>query len=127
MKFTNEKLCFIYQRYLPLCCSTKLLSKSKPRSGSGFYFEFQYQNYILYKEDTHQILFGSANSFKNYCVLGHDAQTAIHACIQTDRWIFFCLFEFQAYKTGTFVKRRQFFASSLRKLCFRKYFFETLR
>ena len=41
----------------------------------------KYQNYILYIEVTHQILFGSAKSFKSYCVLGQDAQTNV----QTDR------------------------------------------
>ena len=56
------------------CRSAKFLWKSKFCSGSGlgsgswFYFGFQYQTYISYIEDTHQILFGSANSFESYCV-----------------------------------------------------------
>ena len=35
------------------------------------FFEFQYQNYILYIEDTRQILFGFANSFEGYCAYRH--------------------------------------------------------
>ena len=35
-------------------------------SASGFSCGFQYQNCILYIEDTHQILFRCANSFKSY-------------------------------------------------------------
>ena len=54
------------------CRSTKFLWKSKFRSGSGFgsgswfYFGLQYQTYISYIEDTHQIFFGSANSFETF-------------------------------------------------------------
>ena len=54
------------------CRSAKFFSKSKScsrwGSGSWFYFGFQYQTYISYIEDTHQILFGSANSFESYRV-----------------------------------------------------------
>ena len=54
------------------CRSAKFLWKSKfcseSGSGSWYYFGFQYQTYISYIEDTHQILFGSANSFESYCV-----------------------------------------------------------
>ena len=41
---------------------------SRLGSGSGFYFEFQYQNYILYIEDTHNFFFffWFANSLKNW-------------------------------------------------------------
>ena len=70
-----KKLFFIYYRYPPNLVSLAIwfLWKSKfcsgSRSGSGlwFYFGFQYQTYISYIEDTHQILFGSANSFES-CV-----------------------------------------------------------
>ena len=54
--------------------SAKFLWKSKFCSGSGsgsgswYYFGFQYQTYISYIEDTHQISFGSANSFESYWV-----------------------------------------------------------
>ena len=44
-----------------------LCSRWGSGSGSWFYFGFQYQIYISYIEDTHQILFGSANSFEIYC------------------------------------------------------------
>ena len=61
------------------CRSAKFLSKSKSCWGSGsgswFYFGFKYQTYILYVEDTRQILFGSANSFESYCVHSQDPRT----------------------------------------------------
>ena len=65
------------------CRSAKFLWKSKFCSGSGswFYFGFQYQTYISYIEDTHQISFGSANSFESYCV----HMTSSHTYVQTDR------------------------------------------
>ena len=53
IKFNTKKLCFLSK------------SESRWRSGSEFYFDFQYLDYILYVEDTHQILFGSANSFES--------------------------------------------------------------
>ena len=67
------------------------MSKSKFWSGSGlgsgswFYSEFQYQTYISYVEDTHQILFGSANSFESYCVHSQDPRTYVQPARQTDR------------------------------------------
>ena len=71
------------------CRSAKFLQKSKfcLRSGSWFYFGFQYQTYISYIEETHQILFGSANSFESYCAHSKSLCTAR----QTDGH-FFCLF-----------------------------------
>ena len=70
----------------------KFLWKSRFSSGSGsgswFYFRFQYQTYILYTEDTHQILFGSANSFESYCVHSKSPRPDR----QTYGKIFFCLF-----------------------------------
>ena len=82
------------------CRSAKLLRKSKFSSrsefgsGSWFHFRFQYQTYILYIEDTHQILFGSANSSESYCVHMKSPRTYVHPDIQTDRQteIFFGLF-----------------------------------
>ena len=52
--------------------------------------------YISYIEDTHQILFGSANSFKSYCVHMKSPRTYVHPDIQTNRQTeifvgFFCL------------------------------------
>ena len=82
------------------CRSAKFLWKSKfcsesgSGSGSWYYFGFQYQTYISYIEDTHQVLFGFANSFKSYCVHMKSPRTYVHPDIQTDRQteIFFCLF-----------------------------------
>ena len=55
------------------CRSAKFLWKSKfclgSGSGSWFYFGFPtFQTYNSYIEDTHQVLFGSVNSFESYCV-----------------------------------------------------------
>ena len=50
-------------------------------------FGFQYQTYISYIEDTHEILFGSANSFESYCV--HIKRPCTYR--QTDRRKFFLL------------------------------------
>ena len=86
------------------CRSAKFLWKSKFYSGSGsgsrswYYFGFQYQTYISYIEDTHQILFGSDNSFESYCVHMKSPRTYVHPDIQIDRQtdrqteIFFGLF-----------------------------------
>ena len=66
------------------CRSAKFLWKSKFCSESWYYFGFQYQNYISYIEDTHQILFGSANSFASYCVHMKNPRTYVHPDIQTE-------------------------------------------
>ena len=85
--FEKVMLCVLIQTHQTWCRSAKFLSKSKScsRSGSGswswFYFGFQYQTYISYIKDTHQILFGSANSFESYCV--HSKILRTHG--QTDR------------------------------------------
>ena len=77
------------------CRSAKFFSKLKSflRWGSGswlwFYFGFQYQTYILYIEDTHQILFGSANSFESYCVHMKSPRTYIQTSRYPDRRKFF--------------------------------------
>ena len=80
------------------CRSLKFLSKSKScsRSGSGswFYFGFQYQTYISYIEDIHQILFGSANSFESYCVHSKSPRTDRQTDRQTDGNLFFACFVF---------------------------------
>ena len=79
------------------CRSAKFWWKSKfcSESGSGsrswYYFGFQYQTYISYIEATHQILFGSANSSKSYCVHMKIPRTYVHPDRQTDRRNFFCL------------------------------------
>ena len=107
------------------CRSAKFLWKSKfcSESGSGseswYYFRFQYQTYISYIEDTHQILFGSANSFESYCVHMKSPRTYVHPDRQKDRqtdgnfcWL---VLSSKTYKSWTFVKRREFlfFYSSL--------------
>ena len=99
--------------HLVRCRSAKFLWKSKFCSGSGlgsgswFYFGLQYQTYISYIEDTHQILFGSANFFESYCV-------HIRTYVQTDGNFFLLVLSFKTYKTWTFVKRSIFFFSLMR-------------
>ena len=105
------------------CRSAKFLWKSKfcSRSGSWFYSGFQYQTYISYIEDTHQILFRSANSFESYCLHMKSPRT----CVQTDRRIdrrrggqkdgqaeifFWLVLSSKTHKSWTFVKRRDFFS-----------------
>ena len=88
-------------------------------SGSWYHFGFPYQTYILYIEDTYPILFGFVNSFESYCVYMKSprtySQTTRQTDRQTDRRTFFLLVLFsKAYKTWTFVKRREFFFSLMR-------------
>ena len=92
MKFIRK--CYsLYTKdiYRIWCRSAKFLWKSKfcsesgSGSGSWYYFGFQYQTYILYIEDTHKILFGSANFFKSYCVHMISPRTYVHPDRQTDR------------------------------------------
>ena len=96
------------------CHSAKFLWKSKfcsvSGSGSWYYFGFQYQTYISDIADTHQISFGSANSFKSYCVHMKSPRTYVRTDRQTDRQTesLFSLSS-KTYKTWTFVKRRDFF------------------
>ena len=101
------------------CRSAKFLWKSKfcsesgSGSGSWYYFGFQYQTYISYIEDTHQVLFGSANSFKSYCVHMKSPRTYVHPDRQTDRQtdgnFFLLVSSSKTYKSWTFVKKREFF------------------
>ena len=76
------------------CRSAKFLWKSKfclgsgSGSGSWFYFGIQYQTYISYIDDTHQILFG--NSFASYCV--HIESTRAKRQTGRQTKIFLCLF-----------------------------------
>ena len=54
-------------------------------------------------ENTHQILFGSANSFKSYCVTGRDVQTDVHTYMQTERQTEICsllVLSSNTYKTS---------------------------
>ena len=100
MKFIGESYS-LYARDIHQiwCRSAKFLWKSKFCSGSGsgswYYFRFQYQTYISYTEYTHQILFGSANSFESYCVHMKSPRTYSQKTRQTDRLTdrrnFFCL------------------------------------
>ena len=129
MKFIGKRYSLYTKDILQICCRTvKFLWKSKccseSGSGSWFYFGFQNQTYISYIEDTHQILFASANSFESCvhiespCTFSQtdrqtDRQTDSHADRQTDRRKFFLfVFSSKTYKTWTFVKRREFFFHS---------------
>ena len=58
----------IWCRSAKFLWTSKFYSESGSGWGSWYYFGFQYQTIISYIEDTHQILFASANSFKSYCV-----------------------------------------------------------
>ena len=73
---------------------SKFCSNSGSGSGSWYHFGFQYQTYISCIEDTHQILFGSTNSFESYCVHMKSPRTYSQTTGQTDRQteIFLCLF-----------------------------------
>ena len=93
MKFIGESYSLYAKDIHQIWCrSAKFLWKSKlcSESGSWYYFGFQYQTYISYMEDTHQILFGSANSFKSYCVHMNSPRTYVHPDRQTE--IIFGLF-----------------------------------
>ena len=122
MKFIGESYSSYARDIQQIWCrSAKFLWKSKFCSGSGsgsgswYYFGFQYQTYISYIEDTHQILFGSANSFASYCVHMKSPRTYVHPDRQTDRRKFFSLLlSFNIYKTWIFIKRRNFFFSLMR-------------
>ena len=90
MKFSGESYSLYAKDIHQIWCrSAKFLWKSKfsseSGSGSWYYFGFQYQTYISYIQDTHRILFGSANSFKRYCVHMKSPRTYVHPDIQTDR------------------------------------------
>ena len=100
------------------CRAAKFLSKSKSCSGSGswFYFGFQYPTYISYIEDTHQILFGSSDSFESYCVHRQDPRTYVQpdrqTNFQTDRRTFFCLFCVLRYPKHEHSSKGEFFFQS---------------
>ena len=72
---------------------------------------------------THQILFGSANSFESYCVhmkSPHEkcprtyVRTSRNPDRQTDGNFFVLVLSSKTYKTWTFIKRREFFFSVMR-------------
>ena len=122
MKFIGESYSLYAKDIHQIWCrSAKFLWKSKFCSKSGseswYYFEFQYQTYISYIEDTHQILFGSANSFKSYCVHMKSPRTYVHPDRQTDRrtdgqteiFFFLIVLSSKTSKSWKFVKRREFF------------------
>ena len=98
---------------------SKFCSESGSGSGSWYYFGFQYQTYISYIEDTHEILFGFANSFKSYCVHMKSPRTYVHLDIQTDRQtdrqteIFFGLFCFLRHTNHEHLSKGENFFFSL--------------
>ena len=100
MKFIGKSYSLYAKDIHWICChSAKFLWKSKFCSGSGsgswYYFGFQYQTYISYIKYTHQILFGSANSFESYCVLMKvHVRSARQPDGQTDRQTEISLFLF---------------------------------
>ena len=75
------------------------------------------QTYISHIEDTHQILFGSANFLESYCVHIKSLRTYVHPDRRTDRqtdgnFFFVLVLSSKTYKTWTLVKRREFFFHS---------------
>ena len=87
-------------------------------SGSWFYFGFQYQICISYI-DTHQSLFGSANSFESYVSTWKvNVRTVRQPDRQTDGKFFVLVLSSKTYKTWTFVKKREFFFWLMRLQCF---------
>ena len=105
----------IWCRSAKFLWKSKFCSESASGSGSWYYFGFQYQTYISYIEDIHQILFGSANSFESYRVHMKSPRTYVHPDRQTDGRNFFLLvLSSKTYKSWTFVKRREFFFSPMR-------------
>ena len=106
MKFIGESYSLYAKDIHQIWCrSAKFSWKSKfcseSGSGSWYYLGFQYQTYISYIEDTHQILFGSANSFESYCVHMKRPRTYIHPDRQTDRQNFFLLvLSYKTYSTN---------------------------
>ena len=100
------------------CRSEKFSWKSKfclgsgSGSGSWYYFGFQYQTYISYIEDTHQMLFGSANSFESYCVHMKSPRKYSQTTRRTGGNFFWLVLSSKTYTSWTFVKRRQFFLHS---------------
>ena len=91
----------IWCRFAKFLWKSKFCSGSGSGSGSWFYFGFQYQTCISYIEDTHKILFGSADSFESYCVHSKSPRTARQTDGQADRHMdrrtFFCLFCLQRH------------------------------
>ena len=92
MKFIEESYSLYAKDIHQIWCwsakfiwKSKFCSESRSGSGSWYYFGFRNQTYISYIEDTHQILFGSANSFKSYCVHMKSPRTYVHPDIPTDR------------------------------------------
>ena len=124
MKFiVNSYSLYIKDIHHVWCRSAKFLWKSKFRSGSGlrwgswFYFGFQYETYISYIEDIHQILFGSANSFESYCV--HMKSPHTYVQIDTDRQTggnFFCLFCLLKHIKHEHLSKGEIFFFSLMRL-----------
>ena len=103
----------IWCRFAKFLWKSKFYSGSGSGSGSWYYFGFQYQTYISCIEDTHQILFGFANSCESYCVHMKSPCTYVHPDIQTDRQTdgnFFGLFCFLRHKNHkNFSKGENFF------------------
>ena len=90
------------------CRSSKFCENHNPVQDQDqdhdFTFTHRSMNYISYIKDTHQILFGSADSFESYCVHYQNPRTYSQTDRQIDRLtnrrtdgrtdgrIFFCFF-----------------------------------
>ena len=112
MKFIGESYSSYAKDIQKIWCrSAKFLWKSKfcSESGSGsgpwYYFGFQY-TYISYMEDTRQILFGSTNSFKSYCVHMKSPRTYVHP---DRRKFFLACFVFQDIKIVNICQKERIF------------------
>ena len=107
--------CTVYLRY-----SQNLVSFRKVFVNFEFSFEFRYLNYILYIEDTHQISFGSGNSFKSYCVHGQEPSTDRQTDGQRGRHtdIFVLFLSSKTHKTRTFIKWGLFFILAITIISF---------
>ena len=121
MKFIRESYSLYTKDIHKIWCRSakflwisKFCSESGSGSGSCYYFGFQYHVYISYIEDTHQILFGSANFFESYCIYTKSLRTYSQTTRQTDRQteFFLLVLSSKTYKTWIFVKRREFFFHS---------------
>ena len=120
MKFIGESYSSYAKDIHQIWCHfAKFLWKSKFCSGTGsgsgswYYLGFQYQTYISYIEDTHQILFGSANSFESYRVHMKSPRTYSQTTRQTDKRKFlFACFAFEDIQNMNIRQKENFFFHS---------------
>ena len=115
MKFIEESYSlYAKDTHQIWCRSAKFLWKSKFCSESGsaswYYLGFQYQIYISYIEDTHQICLDPLTPSKVIVSTWKvHVRTYIQIDRQTDGNFFLLVLSSKTYKSWTFVKRREFF------------------